>query len=97
MGGGVFEVKRAVENFLFQWKMPIFDKLFYHSISVTNGINKTRYPGTLMPCSSLGEEDRDRQTDRQKCSIAIDQHSVRWSKKANHVARITHNPPKVCL
>ena len=41
--------------------MPIFDKLFYHSISVTNGINKTRYPGTLMPCSSLGEEDRDRQ------------------------------------
>ena len=30
--------------------------------------------------SSLGEEDSDRQTDGQNCSIAIDQRSLRWSK-----------------
>ena len=40
--GGGLEVKRFVENFPFSGENTnIWHQLFYHSISVTNGIRKT--------------------------------------------------------
>ena len=56
--GGVFlEVKRPIENFWFLAKnADIWRQLFYHSISVTNGITKTAKERHMMReshCSSL--------------------------------------------